>query len=198
MDALASLIDRATTALQERLTETEYEHSLGVAATARMLASIYEYDDEDDAYLAGLLHDWDKCRSNEELLADAEEYGIEITDIIKANPRLLHAHTGARAVSHTFPRLAPEIIEAIENHTIGAVPMTDLDRIVYIADMIEPARDQEGVGDLRGLVGIADLDTLFFRCYQRSLEGLVVRCKVIHPDTAKVWNWLLATFDAHE
>ena len=191
------LIDRAEHALAKRLNKAEYKHSLGVASMAQAMAIIYGQDPQ-DAFLAGMLHDWDKCRTHKELLADAKKYDIKITKVIKARPRLLHAHTGARAVAEAFPEIEPHIIEAIDSHTVGSVPMSDLDKIVYIADMIEPARNFKRVNDLREMVGTVDLDTLFHRCYQQSMHELISNDKVMHPNTKKVWNWILLNAEEHE
>jgi len=183
------LVKRAERALAQRLDKPGYKHCMGVATMSQTMATIYGVDPQ-DAFLAGMLHDWDRCRSHKQLLRDAEKYGIKITKVIRERPRLLHAHTGAAGVASTFPEIKPEIIEAISNHTVGSVPMSDLDKIVYIADMLEPGRNFRRVNDIRETIGKSSLDELFHVCYQQSMYHLVMNDKVMHPNTLKVWNWL--------
>ncbi len=70
--------------------------------------------------------------------------------------------------------------------------MTDLDKVVYLADMIEPSRDWPGVDELRRCVGEVSLDQMFFLGYRMSLESLLRRRKRLHPDTVAVWNSLVS------
>ena len=106
--------------------------------------------------------------------------------------KLRHARTGAHGVREAFPDLPDAVYSAIERHTVGAVQMSDLDKIVYLADMIEPARDWPGVDELRRCVGEVSLDQMFFLGYRMSLESLLRRRKRLHPDTVAVWNSLVS------
>jgi predicted HD superfamily hydrolase involved in NAD metabolism len=184
------LVNRAERALAQRLDKAGYHHSIGVATMAQSLATIYG-EDPGDAFLAGMLHDWDRCRSNKQLLADAKKHGIKISKVYGDRPRLLHAKTGALAVAQAFPEIKDEIIKAIGNHTTGSVPMSNLDKIVFIADSIEPGRNVRRINDLRKKVGVVDLDKLFRLSYRQSLYELVIDQKAMHPNSLKVWNWIL-------
>ncbi|MCL2818598.1 MAG: bis(5'-nucleosyl)-tetraphosphatase (symmetrical) YqeK [Actinomycetia bacterium] len=184
------LINRAERAIARRLDKAGYLHSMGVATMAQSLATIYGQDPQ-DAFLAGMLHDWDRCRTHKQLLSDAQAHDIKITKVYRDRPRLLHAHTGARGVAKAFPEMKPEIISAIDNHTVGSVPMSDLDKIIFIADSIEPGRNFRRINDLRKKAGIVDLDTLFRLTYRQSLYELVIAKKAMHPNTLKVWNWII-------
>ena len=184
------LIDRAERALAQRLDRAGYKHSMGVATMAQSLATIYG-EEPPAAFLAGMLHDWDRGSSNKQLLSDAKKYDIKITKVYRDRPRLLHAQTGACAVAERFPEIKPEIISAIANHTVGSVPMSNLDKIVFIADSIEPGRNFRRINDLRRKVGTIDLNKLFRLCYRQSLYELVIDEKPMHPNSLKVWNWIL-------
>ncbi|MCL2491671.1 MAG: bis(5'-nucleosyl)-tetraphosphatase (symmetrical) YqeK [Coriobacteriia bacterium] len=184
------LVIRAERALAQRLDKAGYKHSLGVATMAQTLATIYGQDPQ-DAFLAGMLHDWDRCRTSKQLLADAEKHGIKITKVYQERPRLLHAKTGAISVAKKFPEIKPEILSAIEKHTVGAVPMSDLDKVIFISDSIEPGRNFRRINDLRRKAGVVDLNTLFRLCYRQSLYELVIDNKAMHPTTLKVWNWII-------
>lgn len=179
--------EEARTALAERLSGEAYEHSLRVADTAAALAVIYQTDAE-KARLAGLLHDWDRSVGRDELFESARERGIEIGEAETKVPYLLHAVTGAAGVAQALPAIDEGVLTAIERHTVGAPDMSDLDKVLYIADMIEPSRRYEGVDDLREAVGELSLDALFVRAYEHSLMHLIRSRRWIHPVTVEVWN----------
>lgn len=187
-------------ALKERLDDYGFEHSCGVSATACTLATLYGVDPT-TALIAGLLHDWDRCIPNDILIIEAREFGIELDEVLLANPHLLHAHTGARSAEQYFSSredvepLSPEIVQAIAHHTVGSPSMSDLDMIVYIADMIEPSRSFPTVDTLREMAGTIALKALFLQCYQRTMEFLVTKRRLIHPDTLSVWNHYMSEID---
>jgi predicted HD superfamily hydrolase involved in NAD metabolism len=147
--------------------------------------------------LAGLLHDWDKCLSDEELLARAEHFGIEPRYRLEDMAALLHAQTGAVAVAHKYPQMPNEVIQAIARHTSAAPDMTDLDMIIYISDMIEPLRTYGSLTQLRRMAGKIELEELFMRAYEQTISHLVSRHKFLHPDTLDVWNAYVARERAH-
>ena len=124
--------------LELKLSKKRYIHSLNVADEARKLAEHYGYCDTDKAYLAGLLHDNAKRLDNQverskELLAETDE--IELR-----NPVLLHAKLGAETVKCFFGICDREIIEAIKWHTVGKKDMSLLEKIVFVADLVEENR----------------------------------------------------------
>lgn len=183
--------ETAEYALEERLGERALAHSQGVAETARLLALIYGVD-ADAARLAGLLHDWHRELDHDELLSTAQDERIEITEADLQSPRLLHSRTGAADLRRVFPEISDEVVSAIDRHTLGDPEMTDLDKIVYVADMIEPARRYPGVDDLREVAGIVSLDDLFAQAYAHTVRHLVEQRLRIHPKTVDVWNRLVA------
>ena len=187
---VSSIVKCADPQLKERLDDYGYRHSYATADTARDLAFIYGLD-EDVAYLAGLLHDWDRCILDEEIIARARDYGMDVSPEALVAPKILHAHTGAIAAQEAFPELPPELITAIRHHTVGAPEMSDLDKALYIADMIEPSRTHPRSMTLREMVGTIGLDALFLQAYRRTMEHLIENHKVMHPDTTKVWNALM-------
>jgi predicted HD superfamily hydrolase involved in NAD metabolism len=183
--------DRADRILAERLGEKSLAHSRAVAETAGLLASVYGVD-PDAARLAGLLHDWDREVEAAELVSEAERQGMELSSSDREVPYLLHARTGAGTLQQAFPDLEDEIRDAIARHTLGAADMSELDMVVYIADMISADRIFPGVGALREAVGNMSLGDLFALCYQQSVSHLVATRKRIHPQTVSVWNSLVA------
>ncbi len=182
--------ESAERALQLRLSAGALAHSKRVADAAAELAEAYGVD-ADDARLAGLLHDWDRDLSNEALLTEAKALGVEITDVDRQIPYLLHARTGAASALVALPGLAPEIVDAIGRHTVGHTEMTDLDRVVYVADTFEPGRKHSRLDSIRDAAGMVPLSELFSMAYASSIKRLVDQGRPIHPDTVAVWNSLV-------
>lgn len=125
--------------LKKLLTKERYAHTLRVANTCVSLAMSIGLDME-EAYLAGLLHDCAKCIPDEEQILKCEKHGIEITDIERISPYLLHAKLGAYEAAETFGVKQEQILSAICCHTTGKPEMTDLEMILFVADYIEPGR----------------------------------------------------------
>ena len=128
-------------ALKKELDKDRYEHTLGVMYTSACLAMANDYDME-KAQLAGLLHDCAKCIPNEKKLKICAKNNIPITQVEKDNPFLLHAKVGAFLARVLYEVEDEEILHAISVHTTGAPAMNTLDKIVFIADYIEPKRDK--------------------------------------------------------
>ena len=149
-------IDEMRRTLQSRLKKSRFAHSIGVADTAVKLAKRFGVDEE-KAYIAGLLHDCAREFENDELPAEAAKRGIEIGEVEREMPLLLHSYIGAMMIKEIYGVDDPEISQAIWRHTVGGRNMTKLDKIIYFADMIEPNRDYPGVNELRQLAQTADL-----------------------------------------
>ena len=164
-------------------------HAEAVEETAALLAVRYEVDVE-AARMAGLLHDWCKDMPREELMTHAIRLGIHVTDVDLARPYLLHGPVAAYLLAARFPGLDPAVIRAVEVHTFGAPEMSDLDRVVYVADMIEPRRAYKGVAKLRKAAAHASLAELFELAYARSIAHIVKGRRPLHPRTLAVWNAL--------
>lgn len=127
--------------LKKELDKGRYEHTKGVMYTAASLAMAYEYSIP-DAMLAGLLHDCAKCIPNDEKIKLCEKNHIVISDVEYKSPYLLHAKLGAFLAESVYGVTNPEILHAIKVHTTGEPSMSLLDKIIYIADYIEPGRDK--------------------------------------------------------
>lgn len=125
--------------LQKKLDADRFEHTLGVSYTAAALAMRYG-EDVEKAQLAGLLHDNAKCLTDEKKIQICNKYNIHMTLVEQHNPFLLHAKVGAFLAMHKYKINDKEIIKAILYHTTGRPNMTMLEKIIYIADYIEPLR----------------------------------------------------------
>ncbi len=196
MEADEELYKRAEEAVDARLSGRRLEHVHSVAETAPELARIYGAD-EVEARFAGLLHDWDKLLTDEELPARMDELGIERPPQMELLLPVLHSFTGAKAVEREFPELPPSVISAIWHHTLGGTDMSDLDMVLFIADIIEPRRKVEKrpeIQELRDEVGKVDLGQLYFDTYAATMHSLIARRRFIHPEAFEIWNTLVARY----
>ncbi len=126
--------------IKRKLSDSRFQHTLGVTYTAAALAMRYEVD-LNHAMTAGLLHDCAKYMSADELLKNCERYKIEVTATEKLNPALLHAKVGAMLAAKKYHVRDKDIISAIIHHTTGHPDMDVLDKILFVADYIEPNRE---------------------------------------------------------
>lgn len=175
--------------LKQRLGKNRFEHSLSVSKMAAVLARAYGVD-ERKARLAGLLHDWDKDYTDEEIRQRSLELSVSTHPIVlESMPRLLHGPSAALALEQEFPDIGADVLQAIARHTSAEVGMTDLDMIVYTADAIEPLRPFDDMRALRQSIGVVSLEALFLATFQHVLSFLIEKQRRMHPDTVDVWNY---------
>ena len=183
--------------LQARVKPSRYAHSMGVSQAAEQLARIYGVN-ENDAAVAGLLHDWDKALSFKELRKLAKKHTKVPKAVRKNIPGVLHAYTAPYSLKREFPELTGEVLQAIERHTCAAPEMTDLDMIIFTADIIEPGRTFGDVAPLREAVGKVSLEELFYMTYKATMIYLLEDDKAIHPDSLSTWNAWVAKRESSE
>lgn len=163
-------------------------HTLGVAFTASMLAHLYD-GDPDKAMAAGLLHDCAKDLTKEERSALCERYDIRVTDERKQNPELLHAPLGAAIAEDKFGVTDRQILDAVTYHTTGRPAMGLLEKIIYVADFIEPGRRHiEGMDEIRRLA-MRDLDKCLLRILGDIMEYLKATGKMTDSLTSEAFNY---------
>lgn len=154
--------------LQKVLTQKRYTHTLGVSYTAAALAMKYGYDIK-KAQVAGLLHDCAKCNSDEKMLEKCIKNKIEMTDVEKRNPYLLHAKLGAYLAKKEYGIEDTEVLSAIAYHTTGRPAMSELEKIVFISDYIEPNRKEiRGLSKIRK-TAFENLDEAVFLILEHTL-----------------------------
>ena len=176
--------------LEKSLKPSRYQHSLGVAETAVFLARRFGVDEE-QAQVAGLLHDCAREFRNEDLIAEAEKRLIMVGNIERQMPLLLHAYVGSRLVTEKYGVSDHAVEQAIWRHTVGGAKMTKLDKIIWFADMIEPNRDYPGVEELRSLAKTAALDDMVLAGLTQSITFVLQKGGLIHPDTVIARNEIL-------
>ncbi len=199
VDALSDEFYEARAAeLATRVSAKRARHVEGVAQAAVMLARAYDQDVR-KARLAGLLHDWDKGYDDDGIRARIVELGLvdEIDPwVVEHMPTVLHGPTAAASLARDFPEIPDDVLQAIERHTTAAGDMSDLDKVIYIADAIEESRRYGRIDELRALVGTVSLDELFISTYEYWTLRLIERGRILHPDTIAIWNSLVAREDA--
>lgn len=166
--------------------EKRRAHVIGTADTAAELAQRWG-EDPDVARRAGILHDITKALGPKEQLHICEKYAMMLTEMQRANPKLLHAKTGAVIAREIFGE-SQAVFDAIWWHTTGRAGMTTLEKILYIADYMEPNRDFPGVEQLRALVW-EDLDTAVFAGLEQSVGYLRSLNREIDPDSLNAWKY---------
>lgn len=172
-----------------RLSPHRSQHSFAVARLAEQMARRFGADPA-RAYLSGILHDYAKGIPAPELMKLAEEKGLIEDPVERGNPDLLHAPVGAWLIEHELGISDPDILNAVRWHTVGAPGMSTLDKIIYLADVIEPGRDFPGVEQLRCLAE-RDLDRAMIAALDATLRYCIERGRLIHPRAVLLRNELL-------
>lgn len=170
--------------LKTSLDESRYEHTIGVMYTAGCMAMAYGYDIE-KAMLAGLLHDCAKCMTHEERVALCDAHQVEVTASEHENKAILHAKAGAIIAKTEYDITDADILHAIAVHTTGEPAMNMLDKIIYIADYIEPGRDKAPNLELVRALAYQDLDACMAQILYDTLNYLHSRGGNIDPTTAE-------------
>lgn len=166
--------------------EKRRPHVEGCSQTAAELALRWGADQE-LARRAGILHDITKAMGPAEQLLLADRFALPLTPFQRANPKLLHAKTGAAVARAVFGE-PEEVCEAIYWHTTGRAQMTLLEKILYIADYMEPNRSFPGVETLRELVQ-RDLDAGIALGISMTLDHLREGKRAIDPDSFAAWQY---------
>jgi len=147
--------------------DSRVKHVIGCSETARELALIHGAD-PDAAERAGILHDVTKALDGVDQLRLCDKYGIVISDFDRAHTKLLHAVTGADVAARVFGE-SDAVVQAIRWHTSGKADMSTLEKIIYVADYMEPNRDFPGVEKLRKLAR-TDLDAALLLGLEMAVE----------------------------
>ena len=184
MDNIINLRKR----MKRKLDPMRYEHTLSVSFTCMALAMRYGYDLE-KAELAGLLHDCAKHFTDEELILRCEKHGVLLDPADRMAPAVIHAKYGAWLAAHKYQISDEEILEAIRCHTTGKPDMGMLDKILYIADFIEPRRNKaENLPQMRALA-FEDLDRTMYEILKGTLGYLKKKNSFINPMTEQAYAW---------
>jgi predicted HD superfamily hydrolase involved in NAD metabolism len=169
-----SLSEKLCKCVQKLLNKSRYQHSLAVAETAKKLADHWG-EDPQKAELAGFLHDLGRSYDAHEYIDLCQKYGLKVSQRERCNPILLHAPLGAYMAEKELGIADTDILEAIAYHTLGKIGMSDLAKIIFLADVIEPGRQWKDTETLKELRKVAYEDLNL--AVGKALDG--------------IFNWLL-------
>lgn len=170
---------------QSNMDDARFQHCVRVSETARKLAELNNYD-PDKAALAGFVHDYAKQVPIEEYIKVIKTKNFD-QDLLNWSRAIWHGIVGTYFIQHDLRIDDPEIIQAVNRHTTADVEMTTLDKIVYLADYIEPGRDFPGVEEARKIT-YKNLDAGVGYQLAHTLEYLIEHRSKIYPRTLEAYN----------
>ena len=177
--------------VQMQMSQKRFEHVLGVEKTAVALAEKYGASPV-KASIAALTHDYAKERCDEEFRLVIRRDGFDL-DLLNWNNAIWHGLVGADFVQRELEIDDEEILQAIRLHTTGAAKMSLLDKIIYVADYIEPGRTFPGVVEAREIAMI-DLNAAVAYETKHTLLHLIEIEAVIYPKTIETYNFWVAKY----
>lgn len=177
--------EKALRIVREQLTERRYIHTIGVMDTGIELAKKNGVD-EKKAELAAIFHDYAKFRNKDEMRNIILEQSMP-QDLLAHHDELWHAPVGAYLVEKEVGITDKDVLEAIKCHTSGKINMSKLDKVLYVADYIEPSRDFPGVEEVRESAE-ESLDIAVIKAMKNTISYLLQRNQPIYPDTFHAYN----------
>ena len=181
-------IERLDSEMKKELKPSRYIHTIGVADMAYSLAVRWNYPPV-TARVAGLLHDCAKCISDEKRLSVCEKNDIPISDIERKYPHLLHGKVGAFFCKTKYDIYDEQVSHAISVHTTGCPDMNLLDKIIFVADYIEPGRDKQPRLDVIRYMAFTDLDLCVYLILEDSVNYLNSNPDMVDPTTIETYNY---------
>lgn len=175
--------------LKNMVDENRYLHSLGVADMAKNLAVKYG-EDPDRAEIAGILHDYTKSWPNEKLVEYIKNYNELSKDLLLYGEKLWHGSVSSIVVQEEFNIDDEDIINSIRYHTSGRVKMSLLEKIICLADYIEPTRKYDGVDYIR-LIANENLNKALLAALDGTIIHLINNGEIVYPLTLEARNYLV-------
>jgi predicted HD superfamily hydrolase involved in NAD metabolism len=175
--------------IKTMLNPKRFQHSINVVRASVKLGKIYGVD-EYKCRIAGITHDCAKYFNDKALITHAVEYGIIIDNIQNNIPSLLHGPVAAMYSKEIFNIIDQDILNAIWYHTTGRAGMSNLEKIIYLSDLIEESRDFKEVNSIRKTAEI-DLDEALLLACNCTLNYIMRSNTLIHPLTIEFRNSLL-------
>lgn len=166
-----------------------YNHSIGVMETAIKLAR-FNGENINNAALAGLLHDCGKFENTNEILKKCKDYNVDIDEYMKMNVQLLHAPLSAEIAKKDYGIHDKNIFNSIKYHTTGRKNMSLLEKIIYIADYIEPNRNFPGVEEVR-ILAFKDINKALLKAFDNTIQYVIQNNWIIHENTIFARNSLI-------
>ena len=178
-------------AMEKTLEPKRYEHTLGVAYTAASLAMVHEADVE-KALIAGMLHDCAKCMPFHKQIAVCEKHNVSLSEVERTeNSPLLHAKAGSTLARIEYGITDNDILNAISYHTTGRPDMSTLEKIIYIADYIEPGRKTLPNLSMVRKIAYQNLDDTMRQILNDTLEHRKEKGGSIDPMTKETYQFYI-------
>jgi predicted HD superfamily hydrolase involved in NAD metabolism len=177
-----------------RVSQKRFKHITGVAQIAIQLAQIFNCDPY-LAELAAWLHDACKETKPKDLIEQYRQFGLEPSAVEEANGHILHGPVAAELIKTCFAINNVDVLNAIREHTLGAINMSLLSKVVFLADALEPGRPEDytqPIWQALDLSGKANIDLAILVTLDLNLEHLLQARKTIHPKTVEVRNHYLS------
>jgi predicted HD superfamily hydrolase involved in NAD metabolism len=181
-------LDHLIEATKKELPAARFEHTIRVKKLAVKFASQMGIDRERTS-IAAILHDYCKYWPKEQLASWIRKYDLP-SDLLDYHHALWHAPVGAEVAARQFQIEDEEILQAIRYHTTGRPHMSPLEKIIFLADLIEPGRHFPGVEELRTLAE-KDVDRAIWKALDHTICYLIEKCQKIHPLTWSARNYFL-------
>ena len=184
--------------LKKHLTKERYHHTIGVAYTAMSMAMKYNPQPDNNEFMvkaeiAGLLHDCAKCMDNDKKIRICDKNQISYSKIEAENPYLLHGKVGAYIARKEFNILDEDILNAITWHTTGRPDMSLLEKIIFVADYIEPSRRPIPELNLIRQLAFTDIDQAVIKILENTLKYLNEKGNPIDDMTQKTYDSYIRT-----
>ncbi len=184
--------------LKKHLTKERYHHTVGVAYTAMSMAMKYNPQPDNNEFMikaeiAGLLHDCAKCMDNDKKIRICNKNQISYSKIEAENPYLLHGKVGAYIARKEFDILDEDILNAITWHTTGRPDMSLLEKIIFVADYIEPSRRLIPELNLIRQLAFTDIDQAVIKILENTLKYLNEKGNPIDDMTQKTYDSYIRT-----
>lgn len=181
-------IKKAVKLVEETLPSKRYNHSIRVAETGKKMAEIFDGDPK-KVELAGILHDLCKYEELSGLYQSVTQYELG-QDLLSYGSEILHGPVAAARLKDKYDIDDEEIYFAIYSHTTGRAHMNKTEKIIFIADYIEPKRTTPGVEDIRDIVfKERNLDKAVYEISKRTVLHLINKDKTVHLKTIECLNY---------
>jgi predicted HD superfamily hydrolase involved in NAD metabolism len=175
--------------LKERLEPKRFKHVLGVVQVAEQLADIYK-ENREKARLSALVHDCAKNMSSEEIIKLVKDSGYSLDGVCNNCPELVHGLAGAIIGKTVMGIEDSEVFDAARYHTTGRKAMSLLEKIVYLADYIEPSRNFPGVEKLRE-AAFENIDRAVLMALDNTIKYVIKKGQLLHTDTVDTRNYFI-------
>ena len=183
-------IKKLENSVSKLMDERRFIHTLGVKDTSFAMAIVHHYD-EQQALIAGLLHHIARTLPDEKLIGDCEKFGLPISLYERKSPYLLHGKLGAYYVKTNYGILDSNILSAITYHTTGKPAMNTLEKIVFVADFIEPGRSGFGIPNMKQIRELAftNLDKAVLEILKSTITYLETKNASIDTTTLDAYQY---------